>query len=104
MPDVDVNLLDPPAEPSADSLISPEPKKPLKLRKFGDIAATRQAIYDQALDAANTMAPVSNARHTLSLQDAHWDKAADFGKTDSKRAILGGGTLNRRLKGTWVLT
>jgi len=74
------------------------------LRNFGDIDATRKAIYDNVYDAALNLKPVSNLKHTLSLRDVQWMDGDTFSKKDRKEASLRGDTLGRRLRGTWVLT
>lgn len=92
--------------PPADLLASskPEEKKPVTLRAFGDVDATRKAIYDSVFDAASSLPPVSNKTHTLSLTGVQWVDPDTFTKKQRKDAILGGHTLGRRLKGTWQLT
>ena len=74
------------------------------MRAFGDPASTRKWIYRGVFDAAQTMSPVSNSKHTLSLTDLHWGDSGDYTPQDEKQAILEGRSLSRRLRGTWNLT
>ena len=101
MPGLDVNLLNPPTGPLfADN---PAPVKKPKYREFSDVDTMRQNIYDQVLDAANNVQPVSNQRHTLRLSGVQYIDPDKIGKKAQKEAILGGHTLGRRLRGTWEL-
>lgn len=72
-------------------------------RDIGDIAATRQAIFDNVRTAANSYAPISNQRYSLQLADVDYDGPDTFTAQDEKRAIIRGETLGRRLRGTWQL-
>ena len=74
------------------------------IRDIGDVAATRQAIWDSALDAAQHIEPVSNNRYTLGLKDVRWQGKDRLPKAEHKKALMNGTYLTRRLSGTWVLT
>ena len=76
----------------------------LPSRKFGDPNAMRSAIYDYALLASQSLPPVSNNQHVLQLQDVRYEDPAERSYADEKKAILEGGSLHRRLRGTWRLT
>lgn len=89
--------------PQHTSIIPQVPRQPLTMRDFGDHNATRQAIYDNLLQAAQKVQPVSNSRYSLALADPHWADKGIFTIADRKRAILRGDSLTRRLRGTWVL-
>lgn len=80
------------------------PNDPPQLRKFGDHAATRAAIFAGALDAVRKLAPVENTRYRLSIEHPHYAPGEDFSAAEHKRAILEGRSLTRRLVGTYVLT
>jgi DNA-directed RNA polymerase subunit beta len=73
------------------------------MRSFGDSNATRDAIYENVLKAAQGIQPVSNTRYSLALTNPHWADREDVSISDRKKAILRGETLNRRLRGTWQL-
>jgi len=73
-------------------------------REVGDIEATRQAIWDQALEAASSLEPVSNSRYTLGLTDVRWQGKDVFPKAEHKKALMNGTYLSRKLSGTWTLT
>ena len=75
-----------------------------QLRDFDDARATRTAVYDNVFNAASTLPPVSNARHTLKLTNVAWGDEGRFTKSDRKKAVLTGGTLGRKLVGTWELS
>lgn len=80
-----------------------QPSPAVTFRKFGDSAATRKLIYDNVLNAATGLKPMSNQRHTLQLTNVGYEGPEEFSKKDVKAAILGGTTLARRLRGTWQL-
>ena len=103
MPDLDLNLMQPPAGDL--DLVAPPPKKkkPLQLRGFDDTTATRKAIYANVLEAINNVEPTANQTHTLKLTDVDYADPEEYSKADQKKAILGGQTLGRRLRGTWQL-
>ena len=98
-------LLDVPGVPDApsDLLAAPAKAKPLELRRFDDPDTAREWIYQNAFDAAATLPPVSNQKNTLELHDVHWLDKGNFSKADRKKQVLTGGSLGRRLRGTWVL-
>lgn len=72
-------------------------------RRFEDAAATRAAIFDRTLAAAQQIPPVENTQHRLSLIDVAYEGPESFSLAAQKKATLGGGSLTRRLRGTWVL-
>jgi DNA-directed RNA polymerase subunit beta len=86
-----------------DLFAPPKPKKAPKLREFGDTLATRGLIYDNALKAANELEPLSDGKHTLKLTGVDWADPPRFTRKQRKEAVLTGGTLARRMKGTWEL-
>lgn len=96
--------------PPGNSLLKPPaPSMPVKpqddQRDVADSAVTRNRIYGDVLSAAQNLEPISNRRHTLSLRDVDYDKAdGEFSLQKQKEAILGGKTLNRKIRGTWQLT
>jgi DNA-directed RNA polymerase beta subunit len=73
------------------------------MRSFGDSNATRDAIYENVLKAAQGIQSVSNSRYSLELHNPHWADREDVSIPDRKKAILRGETLNRRLRATWRL-
>lgn len=91
-----VNLLTPPAP-------AMKPVTPQGMRGFGDVDATRQAIYDRVFDAASRLEPVTNQTHTLRLAGVEWADPDRYSKKKRKEAILAGQSLGRRLRGTWEL-
>lgn len=76
---------------------------PKDARAFGDIDATRTAVYQNALKAAQEYQPVSNQRYILELADPAYEGPERYSKAEEKRAILEGRSLGRRLRGTWRL-
>ena len=72
-------------------------------RRFGDPTAIRQLIFDNTLNAAKSLEPVSNSRYTLSLSKVGYDSDKPYSISQQKKAILNGQTLARRLRGTWNL-
>jgi DNA-directed RNA polymerase subunit beta len=98
-----------------DSILGPKslltPKRPAQpsfraddAREFGDAAAMRRAVYDRAFEAFSTMTPAQNQTHTLQLADVEWADPEERTKRERKELLLSGGTLARRLRGTWRLT
>jgi len=77
--------------------------EPEGLRAFGDVDATRKAIYDSVFEAASKMEPTKNQKHTLRLTGVQWQDPDKFTIRQRKEALLRGETLGRRLKGTWEL-
>lgn len=73
------------------------------MRAFGDAAATRRAIYDDALAAANSVAPVEDDNYSLRLTGVDWMDPERFTRKRRKEAVLTGETLARRMRGTWEL-
>ena len=97
-------------EPSTNSLLSPALEPNLNtqnleedFREFGDVDKTRQNIYNRVLQAAQSIEPVSNQRHTLRLSNVDYQDPDIFSKKDQKLAILSGLSQGRRVKGTWEL-
>ena len=72
-------------------------------REFGDTDATRSRIYENVLSAAQSLEPVSNARHTLRLTEVDYQDPDKISRREQKAAILEGRTRGRRLRGTWEL-
>lgn len=90
----------PESEPTVPSAWTNQPEH----RRFGDTASTRKLLYDNVLQAAQSFAPISNQRHTLTLGDVRYAGPDSFSVADQKRAILNRGSLGRELRGTWTLT
>jgi len=76
---------------------------PPEARAFGDVNATRAAVYQNALTAAQNQAPVSNQKYILGLSNVGYDGPETYTKADEKRAVLEGRSLGRRLRGTYQL-
>ena len=98
-------------EPDASSLLTPAVPipapvplaPPVDYREFGDTDKTRSRIYNNVLDAARNIQPISNERHTLRLADVDYQDPDRVSKRDQKAAILNGLTRGRRMRGTWEL-
>lgn len=80
-----------------------ELKQPVQFRNFGDAPATRGLIFDNVLSAAQNIKPISNQRHTLQLTNVAYHGPEQYSKKDIKRAVVSGGSLTRKLRGTWQL-
>jgi DNA-directed RNA polymerase beta subunit len=98
------NLLEP-VSPSllAPSLPLPPPAPAIDYRDFGDTVKTRSRIYENVLNAARAIEPISNDRHTLRLAEVDYQDPDRVSKRDQKAAILNGLSRGRRLRGTWEL-
>jgi len=83
--------------------VSSSPSLP-ELRSFGDMGATRKAIFDSVLHAATNLSVVENNRYALSLADVHYADQEEPNPETIKRTLLENGTLSKTLRGTWTLT
>lgn len=72
-------------------------------RRFGDIAKTRQLLFDNVLNAARQMEPTKNPRYSLHFEDVDWAGPDRYSIAEQKKALLSNRTLYRRLHGTAVL-
>lgn len=92
-------------EPADDSILAPvpPPTPAVDYRDFGDMDKTRSRIYDNVLNAARGIQPISNTAHTLRLTDVDYMDPDRISKRDQKSAILYGQSKGRRLRGTWEL-
>ncbi len=72
-------------------------------RRFDDPDATRSLIYGNILDEARNLQPITNKIHTLKLSDIDYEDPDTIPLAEHKKAILEGGTLSRRLRGTMSL-
>lgn len=92
-----------PAAPAAPAAAPATAAAPPAFRDFGDHRMTRQFIYDDVLQAAGSLEPTTDDRHTLALTDVRYVDPEKYTRRQQKEAILTGGTLGRRMKGTWEL-
>lgn len=72
-------------------------------RAFGDVGSLRDNIFNQALTSAQSIEPIRNDLYTLQLSDVNYSGPERFTKADQKKAVLSGGTLARKMVGTWTL-
>lgn len=96
------NILAPPT-PIASLGPTPAPDAEPETRSFFDPAATRRYIYEDVQKAASGFKPLTDDKHTLRLSNVRYTDPDRFTRKQRKEAILTGGTLARRLKGTWEL-
>ncbi len=109
MPNLSNNLFgDGPANSILDSpsapIVPPVEEEEPEMREFGDVNATRRAIYDRVFEAASEMQPSVGKMHTLRLINPVWGDPENFSKRQRKEAVLAGRSMGRRLRGTWQLT
>ncbi len=90
----------PQATPSLPS--APAPTVP-SFRHFGDNVQTRKLIFDNVLSAAQKIEPVSNPRHSLSIENPRWSGPDSYSLAEQKQAVLSRGTLGRKLVGDVIL-
>jgi DNA-directed RNA polymerase subunit beta len=76
---------------------------PSQPREFGDIGGLRDNIFNQALSSAQSIEPIKNDLYTLQLQNVSYAGPERYTKADQKKAVLSGGTLARKMVGTWSL-
>ena len=96
------SILGSPAAPIVPP-IQEEEEEP-EMREFGDVNATRKAIYDRVFEAASEMEPSVGKMHTLRLINPVWGDPENFTKRQRKEAVLAGRSMGRRLRATWQLT
>ena len=72
-------------------------------RRFGAPPAIRQQLFDNALNTASMLEPVSNDRYTLKISKVAYDGPDKVSIPDQKTAVMSGDSLGRRLRGTWDL-
>ncbi len=92
-----------PPVPAASVASAPPAPAAVSYRSFGDAGATRGLLFERVLDEARRIPPVTNKLHTLALEGVDYEDPDRVSIRDQKKAILEGGTLSRRLRGTWVL-
>lgn len=78
----------------------PAPAAPPALRRFGDHDATRELLFNNALDAVKGVGPVENSRYRLEAADVGYGKRTPFTTAEQKAAMLEGRTLAHRITGT----
>ena len=72
-------------------------------RDVSDIAGSRDAIFANTLKAASQLPVLENPQYQLRLGELGYEGPDRFSKQQEKQAIVGGGSLARRLRGTWEL-
>lgn len=82
----------------------PPPPSGVKLRLPEDYASLRKDIDEGVMDEMSRVFPQSYGGLTLSLHDPHYADDSPVSFADHKKAILNGGSLVRRLRGTLRLT
>ncbi len=79
--------------------VAPAPA-PVEFRRFDDIDAHRQAIYDHALAGVQKRFPIENDTHRLEVTGVGYDKPFTPTKADEKKALMSGSRFHRPLTGT----
>lgn len=79
------------------------PIAPPDSRDFSDPREMRRLIYDDALSAASEFQPLSDDKYELRLRDVKYIDPERYTRKERKNALLTGGTLSRRMGGTWDL-
>lgn len=90
--------------PAAPTLAAPPKPPPVTMRRIGDYSTTRQAVFDNALEAVKGIGPVENSRYRLHVADLGYGKQPKYTLSDYKDAALNGRTLTHRISGTVTLT
>ena len=71
---------------------------------FDDFDSRRAMVFDSVAEAARNRFPIANERHSLELEEVGYDDAdKPYTLKEQKAAILGGGTLFKKLKGRFIL-
>ena len=68
-----------------------------------DFATVGQRIRDNVVKAIETRFPVVGEKYTLKVENVHYEKPKQTALKEEKEVLLNDGSLNDRLKGTWVL-
>ena len=79
-------------------------QKPTSVYRLDDYPKIRSELFKNVQNAVQKRFPLVNDRYSLSLQDVKYDDPEDINITEQKQAILDGGSCDRRLRGSWVLT
>ncbi len=88
------SVLDPTPTPAAPST---------NFRAFGDVPAMRKQLFDNVHKSLSEFQPISNNRHTLELGDVQYVGPESFSRKQWKDAVMSGGSLTRKIRGTWRL-
>jgi len=72
-------------------------------RSFTDYRTIRKNNYNSVLEAAKQIRPVEYGNYRLRLSDFDYEGPEDYDLAAEKKAILEGGTLQRRLRGVVTL-
>lgn len=70
------------------------------LRDFADNISIRRAIFDDVRNSARELPPWHNSLHTIKIADVDYEGPEKFHRRDIKKAVLQGGSLTRKLRGT----
>lgn len=70
---------------------------------YDDPLQARERIYGRVQDAYASAFPIENDRYRLELADLAYDPPPPSSFAQQRRAIIGGRTLHRALRGTWRL-
>lgn len=115
MTQINTNILTP--QDQGDNILTPNIAAPVPkidnsapvlgtepdMRRFGDVSATRQAIYGNTMAALTEMEPTVGKTHTLRMVNPKWSDPEMYSKARHKQAVLAGESLGRRIKATWEL-
>ena len=75
----------------------------VKIRSLTDAAATRQAIFDNVLDAVKKRFPVEDDNIRLELHDVKFEGPQSYTLNQQKKALLSNKRLGCSIAGTWRL-
>jgi DNA-directed RNA polymerase subunit beta len=75
-----------------------------RLLDYSDYPAVRDHWYSRILSSVSKAFPVENERYVLTVDNVHFDKDADVSPAAEKEAVLTGGSIQRRIRGDYVLT
>lgn len=78
-------------------------EKPDRLYRIDDYDAISNELYDNVKNAVMSRFPLSNERFSLHAEDVDYDDPDEYPVGKWKEAILSGKSMERRLRGSWVL-
>ena len=77
--------------------------KPVVQYRPDDYPTIRKLLFQNVKDAVSKRFPLANDRYTLSVEDVDYDDPEDVDLEEQKKAMMEDRTLQRRLRGVWVM-
>jgi DNA-directed RNA polymerase beta subunit len=78
-------------------------EKPDRIYRIDDYTAISNELYNNVKDAVTNRFPLSNDKYSLGVENVDYDDPDEQPVSKWKEAILAGKSMDRRLRGEWVL-